>query len=140
MTLPRLPALFGAVLLCLIPSPVRAFEFMTGLLDRTFNDADGKEAKYVLFVPHDYKGDKEYPLILFLHGSGETGTDGKKQAKRRPRRRASKKQEKTFPVLHRLPAVAGSAPGRPTPATPSAPWPSWRRCRRSTRSTANASI
>ena len=79
MTLPRLPALFGAVLLCLIPSPVRAGEFMTGLLDRTFTDADGKEAKYALFVPHDYNGDKAYPLVLFLHGAGETGSDGKKQ-------------------------------------------------------------
>src|SRR5262249_25287152 len=36
-----------------------------------YKDKDGKEAKYVLFVPHDYKGDKPYPLILFLHGAGE---------------------------------------------------------------------
>src|SRR5262245_66199961 len=42
-----------------------------GFLDRVHKDADGKEAKYVLFVPHDYKGDKPYPLILFLHGAGE---------------------------------------------------------------------
>jgi predicted peptidase len=78
MTLPRVAALFGAALL-LLPSPGRADEPKTGLLDRTFTDADGKEAKYVLFVPHDYKGDKPYPLILFLHGAGETGDDGKKQ-------------------------------------------------------------
>ena len=30
-------------------------------------------------MPHDYKADKPYPLILFLHGSGETGDDGKRQ-------------------------------------------------------------
>ena len=49
-------------------------------------------------MPHDYKGDKEYPLILFLHGSGETGTDGKKQTKvgLGP---AMRKQEKTFPFF-----------------------------------------
>jgi predicted peptidase len=66
-----------------------------GFLDRVHKDADGKEAKYVLFIPHDYKGDKEYPLILFLHGSGETGTDGKKAAAvgLGP---AIKKEEKTF--------------------------------------------
>jgi predicted peptidase len=52
----------------------------TGFLDRIHKDADGKDAKYVLFIPHDYKGDKQYPLILFLHGSGETGTDGAKAA------------------------------------------------------------
>src|SRR5262249_43200392 len=58
-------------------------------------DSDGGEAKYVLFVPHDYKGDKAYPLILFLHGAGETGTDGHKQAEvgLGP---AIKKREKNF--------------------------------------------
>ena len=79
MTLPRLPALFGAALLCLLPSLVRADGPAHGLLDRTFTDADGKEAKYALFVPHDYNGDKAYPLVLFLHGAGETGNDGKQQ-------------------------------------------------------------
>lgn len=42
-----------------------------GFLDRVYKDAEGKEAKYVLFVPPNYKGDKPYPLILFLHGAGE---------------------------------------------------------------------
>ena len=79
MTLPRVAALFGAALLLLLPSLARADGPKTGLLDRTITDADGKEAKYVLFVPHDYKGDKPYPLVLFLHGAGETGNDGKKQ-------------------------------------------------------------
>lgn len=50
----------------------------TGFVDKVHKDADGKEAKYVLYVPKDYDGKKEYPVILFLHGSGETGTDGKK--------------------------------------------------------------
>jgi predicted peptidase len=69
-----------------------------GFLDRVHKDDDGKEAKYVLFVPHDYKGDKAYPLILFLHGSGETGTDGTKQATvgLAP---AIKKNEKEFPFI-----------------------------------------
>ena len=79
MTPSRVAALLGAALLCLAPSPVRAAEIMTGLLDRTITDADGKEAKYVLFVPHGYSADKAYPLVLFLHGAGETGADGKKQ-------------------------------------------------------------
>ncbi len=52
-----------------------------GFLDRVFKDADGKETKYVVFLPHDYKADKAYPLILFLHGAGEAGTDGQKQVK-----------------------------------------------------------
>jgi predicted peptidase len=53
-------------------------EAKRGFLDRVHKDAEGSDAKYVLFVPHDYKGDKDYPLILFLHGAGET-KGGKKQ-------------------------------------------------------------
>src|SRR5205823_13668509 len=44
----------------------------TGFLNKIFT-TDQSNSKYVLFVPHDYKGDKEYPLILFLHGAGERG-------------------------------------------------------------------
>jgi predicted peptidase len=96
----RLLALLGAAVFVLTPtsSPARAAETKTGFLDRVHKDADGKVAKYVLFVPHGYKGDKAYPLILFLHGSGETGTDGKKQATvgLAP---AIKKREKEFPFF-----------------------------------------
>lgn len=66
-----------------------------GFLDRVIKDADGKEAKYVVFVPHDYDGKKPYPTILFLHGAGETGTDGQKQA-RGGLGNAIRKQEQTF--------------------------------------------
>src|SRR5947199_10700212 len=52
----------------------------TGFLSKVFKGKDG-DSKYVLFVPHDYKGDKDYPLILFLHGAGERGDDGQKPVK-----------------------------------------------------------
>jgi predicted peptidase len=69
----------------------------TGFLDRVYKSESG-ESKYVLFVPHSYDGSKEYPLILFLHGAGESGTDGKKQVTvgLGP---AIKKQEKDFPFI-----------------------------------------
>jgi predicted peptidase len=69
-----------------------------GFLNRVHKDADGKEAKYVLFIPHDYKADKPYPLILFLHGSGETGTDGLKQVDV-GLGKAIKAKEKEFPFI-----------------------------------------
>lgn len=47
----------------------------TGFVNRVFSDADG-EHRYVLFVPKDYSPDKRWPLIVFLHGGGERGTDG----------------------------------------------------------------
>ena len=71
-----------------------------GFLHRVYKDAAGNNAKYVLFVPHSYsnKANKLYPVILFLHGSGETGTDGRKQATigLGP---VVKKREKDFPFF-----------------------------------------
>lgn len=69
-----------------------------GFVNRVHEGADGSASKYVVFVPHDYKGDKEYPLILFLHGAGSKGTDGQLQVKGglAP---AVKKQTSTFPFI-----------------------------------------
>jgi len=52
----------------------------TGFISKLYKGPEG-DGKYVVYVPRNYKGDKEFPLILFLHGSGETGTDGEAQAK-----------------------------------------------------------
>jgi len=46
-----------------------------GFLNKVFKGKDG-DSKYVIFVPHGYNADKDYPLILFLHGAGERGSDG----------------------------------------------------------------
>lgn len=69
----------------------------TGFLDRNYKGPEG-DGKYVLFVPHGYAATKEWPLILFLHGSGETGTDGKKQAQT-GLGNAIRKKEKDFGFL-----------------------------------------
>lgn len=52
-----------------------AFENKTGFVDRVFKDEAG-EHKYVVFVPTNYVPTKKWPVILFLHGAGERGTDG----------------------------------------------------------------
>ncbi len=44
----------------------------TGFVDKKFKNADNTESPYVVFVPKGYDGTKEYPTLLFLHGSGET--------------------------------------------------------------------
>ena len=41
--------------------------------------ADGEEQPAVVFVPDGYDPDEEWPLIVFLHGMGERGTDGWRQ-------------------------------------------------------------
>jgi predicted peptidase len=88
----------GCLLALAVPPAHAEDKAMTGFLDRTHKDPDGKEAKYVLFVPAGYTGDKAYPLILFLHGAGET-QGGMKQPVEVGIGPAIKKQEKTFPFI-----------------------------------------
>jgi predicted peptidase len=46
----------------------------------TFSDpATGETMGYRLFVPDGYDATRSYPLVLFLHGAGERGTDNEVQ-------------------------------------------------------------
>ena len=47
----------------------------TGFINRVFHD-DAGEHKYVLFLPPNYSPEAHWPVILYLHGAGERGTDG----------------------------------------------------------------
>lgn len=44
----------------------------------TYHDDNGDHA-YTVFLPAGFRADRKYPTILFLHGAGERGKDGKKQ-------------------------------------------------------------
>ncbi|MBI2804193.1 MAG: dienelactone hydrolase family protein [Planctomycetes bacterium] len=74
----RFAVLLCTALLLVGVADLRAQE-KTGFLDKVYREGDG-DARYIVFVPKTYTGEKEYPVILFLHGAGETGTDGKRQA------------------------------------------------------------
>jgi predicted peptidase len=50
----------------------------TGFLDRTVT-AGALTMKYQVYVPDAYDGHRSLPVILFMHGSGERGSDGLKQ-------------------------------------------------------------
>jgi predicted peptidase len=50
----------------------------TGFLFRSVKD-NGRELRYAVYVPRGYDPARAWPLILFLHGSGESGTDGSRQ-------------------------------------------------------------
>lgn len=41
----------------------------------SFIDGNGTVLPYRLFLPNDYDADKKYPVLLFLHGAGERGSD-----------------------------------------------------------------
>jgi predicted peptidase len=47
----------------------------TGFLDRTVT-ITGVTYRYQVYVPVDFQSKKKWPVILFLHGSGERGSDG----------------------------------------------------------------
>lgn len=50
----------------------------TGFLDRSL-DVDGVIHKYQIYLPRDYDEEREWPVILFLHGGGERGDNGMAQ-------------------------------------------------------------
>jgi predicted peptidase len=65
--------------LCLwIGVPVFAKSHETGFLDRTIT-LQGVTYKYQVFVPDDWTPRQKWPVILFLHGSGERADDGLQQ-------------------------------------------------------------
>lgn len=74
----------------------------TGFVTKTFKNADGTESPYVVFVPRAYDGTTTLPVILFLHGSGET-KGGKKQPAEVGIGPAVKSRESTFPFLVVIP-------------------------------------
>ena len=62
--------LTAALLLAL--APMAHAETKTGFVNKTFKNADGTESPYVVYVPPGYDESKPLPVILFLHGSGES--------------------------------------------------------------------
>jgi predicted peptidase len=62
-------------LIALFVAPARAKIQETGFLDRTVTVANAKY-KYQVFVPDNWTPNKKWPVILFLHGAGESGDDG----------------------------------------------------------------
>lgn len=50
----------------------------TGFLFRDLKHQE-KTYRYIVYVPRNYDPQKEWPVILFLHGMGECGSDGVRQ-------------------------------------------------------------
>ncbi len=73
-----LPILFLVFLAFVLPITSFAAEEYEA---RTFTGADGAKLGYRLLTPRNYDAAKKYPLVVFLHGSGERGTDNKAQLK-----------------------------------------------------------
>jgi predicted peptidase len=61
-----------------IGAPVFAKSHETGFLDRTIA-LQGVTYKYQVFIPDNWTPRQKWPVILFLHGSGERADDGLQQ-------------------------------------------------------------
>ncbi|HET9486787.1 MAG TPA: phospholipase, partial [Chryseosolibacter sp.] len=46
---------------------------------KEYTSPDGKKLLYRILYPEEYDRSKKYPLVLFLHGAGERGSDNEKQ-------------------------------------------------------------
>ncbi|HEY0794966.1 MAG TPA: prolyl oligopeptidase family serine peptidase [Acidisarcina sp.] len=68
------------LVLCLLAStPAHARHVQeTGFLNRQIT-LGATTWKYQVYLPEDYSSHQHFPVILFLHGSGERGTDGLEQ-------------------------------------------------------------
>ena len=61
------------------PAPALPADAPQGqFVNRVLTDENG-DHKYVVFVPANYTPDKKWPVILFLHGACNRGTDGRSQ-------------------------------------------------------------
>jgi predicted peptidase len=113
----RLASAVGA-LACWLPCAAVAQEAdLRPLLEkRTFKNEAGDTLPYRLFKPKDYDAKKVYPIILFLHGLGEDGTDNEKQLKHAEVLRfVSEKDQAAHPCFLVAPQNAkGLWPGKPS--------------------------
>lgn len=59
------------------PASVAEADMTTGFLFDTVTVGNA-ERSFAVYVPRDYTPDRQWPVIVFLNGSGECGTDGQK--------------------------------------------------------------
>jgi predicted esterase len=87
-----LNGLLAAVLLVCLAQTSNA-----DFVQRVITD-DAGDHSYTVFVPENYSADKKWPVVLYLHGAGERGSDGKRQLTigLAP---AIKKRQSSFPFI-----------------------------------------
>ena len=66
---------FAFLLIMMLATVSVSARVQTGFLDRTV-ELSGRSYRYQVYVPADFRSKKSWPVILFLHGSGERGSDG----------------------------------------------------------------
>ena len=67
-----------SILACAVPALAAPPEAKTGFLERTVKVGEASHV-YKVYVPPAFDPGRKWPVILFLHGAGERGTDGVRQ-------------------------------------------------------------
>jgi predicted peptidase len=93
---------WSAVAALMLAAVAPAADTKAGFVTKTHKNADGTTSEYVVFVPHTYDGTKEFPVILFLHGAGET-KGGQKMPVEQGIGPHIKRNEKAFPAFVVIP-------------------------------------
>lgn len=104
----------AALAMCAIVTPAAAQQLETGFLNRTVTVA-GTTYRYQVYVPAEYDPAVAWPVILFLHGGGERGSDGLLQTQV-GLAAAIRSHRDRYPAIVVLP----QAPAEPT--TPASVW------------------
>src|ERR1700689_3548673 len=94
---PRLALALTALIA--VAAVARADDAKTGFLDKTFKNDDDTVSPYVVYVPQGYDGSKAVPVILFLHGAGETKGGPKMPVEGGIGPHIKGRREKTFPGI-----------------------------------------
>ena len=53
----------------------RFFDASKKSVTEVYTSTKGTKLPYRMYVPSDYDENESYPLVLFFHGAGESGTD-----------------------------------------------------------------
>ena len=67
--------------LLLLSAPLVHAATITDFEPRQYKDADGYALNYRLYKPRNYDPAKPYPILLFLHGAGERGSNNTAQVR-----------------------------------------------------------
>lgn len=66
---------------------------------KSFISKNGDSLHYRILYPENYEKDKDYPLVLFLHGAGERGNDNEKQLTHGSKLFLEPENRKNFPAI-----------------------------------------
>ncbi|MDH5196060.1 MAG: alpha/beta hydrolase-fold protein [Gemmatimonadota bacterium] len=108
-----------AFMLATIPSIVSAQTTETGFLDRRVT-LDGSDYAYQVYVPAAYDPAAAWPVILFLHGMGERGSDGLFQTEV-GLGRAVRRHPDRYPAIIVFPQTPTTATWQEVPGVPGPP-------------------